>query len=403
MAGPAQPNLLRESGLPLAYPVDDPADVPTVPALDGHDISARTLVRSLTVMQKEAIVVSSGSRQPWRLSSDEGPYLAGHDYAPPPLAVMSAGLTADQMERIRRALTSSGIDTKGLTIRFDTHFTMEGSMLKQTMVAGALRPEVEVGLEGVDSSAAMGPILTGIAASATSGLIAPVIVGRFSLTSHGREIEVGSVAAAAGPAPPDPGGFEESPPPGVRTLEQPLVRKVRDVADKPADAGVALQETQKRSLHLSAVGRWRPDGVKAIDVDVIRPSGSTFRFLSDELEEDGGGGRAPDAVTLISAGLGFCFMTQIGRFAKIAKHSLGDYRILQDTRFSIGDPSLEPPRPSRAAAPVTHVYMSPDGDDDFARLALDMSEQTCFLHAVCRTELRPRVRITRPAPVPVPG
>jgi hypothetical protein len=133
--------------------------------------------------------------------------------------------------------------------------------------------------------------------------------------------------------------------------------------------------------------------VKTIDVDVIRPTGSTFRLLSDEPPGRGGEGRAPDAIALISAGLGFCFMTQIGRFAKIAKHSLGEYHILQDTRFSVGDPTTDPPVGGRAAPPVTHVYLQPDADDDFARQALSMSEQTCFLHALCRAELTPKVRV----------
>jgi hypothetical protein len=32
-------------------------------------------------------------------------------------------------------------------------------------------------------------------------------------------------------------------------------------------------------------------------------------------------------------------------------------------------------------------------DDAFASEALDMSEQTCFLHAFCRTDLKTRVTI----------
>ena len=99
------------------------------------------------------------------------------------------------------------------------------------------------------------------------------------------------------------------------------------------------------------------------------------------------------AITYISAGIGFCFMTQFGRYAKILKRDLGDYRVVQDTRFSIGDPEADPPVGGRADAPRTHVYLTPDGDDDFARDALDMSEQTCFIHALCRTELRPKVKV----------
>ena len=39
---------------------------------------------------------------------------------------------------------------------------------------------------------------------------------------------------------------------------------------------------------------------------------------------------------------------------------------------------------------------TPEGDD-FARTVVDMSEQTCFLHALCRTELEPNVTIAADA------
>ena len=55
--------------------------MPVVPEARGFESTARTVVRSLTVMQKEAIVATSDSPISWRLSSDEGPYLGGHDFA----------------------------------------------------------------------------------------------------------------------------------------------------------------------------------------------------------------------------------------------------------------------------------------------------------------------------------
>jgi hypothetical protein len=33
----------------------------------------------------------------------------------------------------------------------------------------------------------------------------------------------------------------------------------------------------------------------------------------------------------------------------------------------------------------THVHLVTGEDDDFAKTALRMSEQTCFLHALCRS------------------
>ena len=369
--------------MPLVYSIEGSG--PEMPDLDGFDVASRADVRTLTVMQKEAVVSRTGSDLAWRLSSDEGPYLQGHDYAPAPLAHMTTGLAAELMASIERALESAAIDNPAMRLTLDTRFTMEGSLPGGTMVGGALSPEIAVTIDHDDPSAAMGAVLTGVQASATAGLTGQPLQSLFSLTSHGAQIPVGRVAALD-EAPPQPDAVPESPAVD-KAPNEPIIVKTAQVEERPADAGVGLQKEQRRELHLQANAARRDDGVLVVDTRVHRPTGSTFRFLSDEH------GRAPDAITYMSAGIGFCFMTQIGRYAKIVNNSLGEYHIVQDTRFSFGRPESNPPVGGRAAAPRTHVYLAPDGDDDFARKALDMSEQTCFIHAMCRTELRPKVRV----------
>jgi hypothetical protein len=39
------------------------------------------------------------------------------------------------------------------------------------------------------------------------------------------------------------------------------------------------------------------------------------------------------------------------------------------------------------------VFLDSGEDDAFARAALDMGEQSCFLHALCRTDIKTRVRV----------
>jgi hypothetical protein len=140
-------------------------------------------------------------------------------------------------------------------------------------------------------------------------------------------------------------------------------------------------------LHVRGVGTLREDGVKEVVQNLYQPIGSEFRFLSDEAPGLGGGGRAPDAATYVSAGIGFCFMTQFGRYTKIVRKRLNGYRISQETHLPLSgrDESADPVE--------THVYLDTPEDDDFARDVLDMSAQTCFLHALCRTDLEPVVRI----------
>jgi hypothetical protein len=82
-------------------------------------------------------------------------------------------------------------------------------------------------------------------------------------------------------------------------------------------------------------------------------------------------------------------MTQFGRYASITKKRLDRYRIIQDTQFSASGAA----QPGRADPVETHVYLDTPEGVDFARTIVDMSEQTCFLHALCRTDLRTRLRV----------
>ena len=88
-------------------------------------------------------------------------------------------------------------------------------------------------------------------------------------------------------------------------------------------------------------------------------------------------------------------MTQIGRYARIARKDVQGYRIVQDTHFTKGGASGGTGEPGDADAVETDVYLETGEDDAFARTLLDMSEQTCFLHAFCRAELKTKLKISR--------
>ena len=86
-------------------------------------------------------------------------------------------------------------------------------------------------------------------------------------------------------------------------------------------------------------------------------------------------------------------MTQFGRYAKIMKKDLQEYRIIQDTHFSLGGASGGTGQAGKADSVETHVHLVTGEEDEFAREILDMSEQTCFLHAFCKTDLKTRVKV----------
>ena len=156
-----------------------------------------------------------------------------------------------------------------------------------------------------------------------------------------------------------------------------------------ATGSSSLSDEQDRRLNIGAVAELREDGIKSIQQMQYSPYGTSFTLLSSE------DGRAPDANSLISAGIGFCFMTQFGRFVSMLNLDLPDYRIVQDTHFSLGGASGGTGQAGSADPIETHVYLETSESDETAQEMLDISEKTCFLHAFCKTDLKTKLKIRR--------
>lgn len=390
-------NVLGADPRPRFFAVHDPARLDLVPPPARRDVAVRTFVRSLAGMQKEALVVSSLGQQAWRLTSDEGPYLAGHDEAPFPLAFLTAGMVASYMNELVALAGQRGVTIKGLRLTQDNYYTMEGSAIRGTMLGGALAPELNIEIDAdADPEVLRSLGADAVDASPLNGLLRGANTSLFTLTHNQEEIEPAKVSRLDAPPLPDADDrYDEV------TVDGPagsdvLMEKAASAQQHEGEggAGSSLQAEQKRTLHVRGVCTLRADGVKIIDVQLFKPSGSNFRFLSDEPEESGGGGRAPDAATLISAGIAFCFMTQFGRYASITKKQLDRYRIIQDTHFSFGGASGGTGKAGAADPVETHVYLDTQEDEEFARKLVDMGEQTCFLHALCRTDLKTKMRVS---------
>lgn len=378
-------NILGTDTRPRFFAIGDGA-IGFDPPQPRLDVAVRTYVRSLAGMQKEAVVASSETGTSWRLVSDEGPYLQGHDEAPFPLAFMAAGMVASYFNQVSSLLKTDGGEATGLRLTLDNRYTMEGSALRGTMMGGALPPELAVEAEGeVHPDALERLCQQAVDASPLAGLLAGEHTSKFTLNHNGRQLSVGKVAALDAEPPPDPSDqFDHLTVGGPDAADELMVKTAAaDLREGEGGVGSSLQAEQKRMLHVRAICLARSDGVREIEIQLFRPIGSSFRFLSDE-PVGGDIGRAPDAATLISAGLGFCFMTQFGRYATITKKQLDSYRIVQNTHFSVGH---GPGQRGRMEPVETHVYLDTPEDEDFARTVVDVGEQTCFLHATCRTPL----------------
>ncbi len=402
-------NVLGDDPRPVFFAVDRPDTLGLDRPVPGDGETVRVWARLLSGMQKEAVVASSAGGD-WRLASDEGPYLDGFDAAPCPLAFMTVGMVSSWMDAVLDAARSRGLNVRDLVLVQDNRYTMEGSALNGTMTGGALPVELDV---RIDADAGEDAVREVVAAALPRASVCDVLrrphVSRFTLTVNGAEAGLGRAASLDGGRASDPAPalarVAPADPAGVPVVRLEAVKPVAGVA---GGAGTSLRAEQRRQLHLRAICRRRPDGVKEIEQQLHSPLGSTLRFVSDEPLGRGGSGAAPSAASYMAAGVAFCFMTQLGRYAAILGKDLSGYRIVQDTRFPGGVASGRTLSGAGAAtartggalsgmagAVETHVHLDTRDGVDFARRCLDMGEQTCFLHALYRTPLEPVVTTTR--------
>jgi organic hydroperoxide reductase OsmC/OhrA len=390
-------NTLAASGKPLFFKVGTGPSLNLEAPTDRRGEAIRAYIRSLSVMQKEALIVSRRTGAIWRLASDEGAYLAGDDEAPCPLSFLTTGMVCSYAEEILALATARRIEIDGVRLVLDSYYTMKGSALKGTMTGGARDVELEAQIRSSTDLDTLAQLVhDATAASPLNGLMRRRHRSLFSLRHNGRQVTSGKVGTIDdGISLPLSDAAFESAEPAEGDWSGLVVRNgpTPKTEQTTGFAGSSLAEHQDRTLHVRGICTLRPDGVKQVEQQLFNPHGSIFHFLSDEAPENGGRGRAPDACTYISAGIGFCFMTQLGRYAKIAKRDLQDYRIVQDTHFSLGGASGGTGVAGEADPVETHVNLTSGENDGFARAALEMAEQTCFLHALCRTELKTRIRI----------
>ena len=396
------PTPIEEMNVPLYYIAGNAAEAgfETPPNPCGQ--SLRTWVRSLGGMQKEALVVNAASGTAWRFACDEGAHLGGHNKAPNPLTYLSAGMIASYMNEITALAGQRKVDLRGLQLTLDNFYYREGDFREGSMLSGALAPELSVHCEADCDDATLNALLyEAVAASPLNGLARGKHPSLFNLVHNGQEIIPTQVTPLASDPLPEPGDrFTNLAP----LVDSPAVDNLISELSPEAEGYASLEITRNEGpklaanqhlLHMHAICHIRDDGIKVIYKEQLHDAVPEWRYLSEEAPGLGGQGRAPDAASLISAGIGLCFMTQMGRYSGMIKKSMKNYAIIQDTHFSLGGASHGTGQAGTAQPVETHVYIKSDLQDDVAQDILGIGERTCFLHAFCRDDLRPKVRSVR--------
>jgi uncharacterized OsmC-like protein len=393
---------LEEIGEPLYYIAGNAAEAGFAVPPNPHGQSLRTWVRSLGGMQKEAIVVSAATNTAWRFACDEGVHLGGHNKAPNPLTYLSAGMIASYMSEITALADQRQIELRDLELVLENYYYREGDFRKGSMVSGALPPELSVNCEVDCDAQTLNTLLyEAVAASPLNGLARGSHPSLFTLVHNGKTLTPSQVTPLASEPFANPGDHFSQIVPATDDVA------VSSLIEMLVDEGAAYEAfvksrvvspelgEDKQLLHMHSRCIVRPDGVKEIFKEQYNPVAPSWKYLSDEGKGFGGHGRAPDAASLISAGIGLCFMTQMGRFAAMAKLPLKGYSIIQDTHFSPGGASGGTGQAGIAQPVETHVYLETDADDEVAQQILGVGERTCFLHAFCRDDLKPKVRASK--------
>lgn len=386
---------IESTRFPLVFKVSEASG-----ASGGNTVTIEvdTHVRSLEGMQKEALVTIAPDDVVWRLACDEGPYLNGKDMAPFPLGFFSAGMQFCFLSQFLQGARAQGVTIDAVSLVQDNFYTMEGSFLRGDAKGGAKPAELRLKVDsGADASTIAALARMAEQSSPTQSLMRSVLHNTFSLVLNGHRLNIPGIAPSQSPSDDDPAAGFEAVAPGSTPFLLDIITRVKKgeaVHGVEGGAGSSLKAEQKRTLHIHCEAQQLENMLMETTIHLYKPIGSSFRFVCDETEANGGKGHAPPPLAYVSAGVGFCFMTQLGRYATIAKHKLDSYRIAQHTSFPFTGSLADGTRTGTIGPVDTQVFLDAEyANEADAPKLVDMGQQTCFLHAAMRSKHPSRIAV----------
>ena len=172
-----------------------------------------------------------------------------------------------------------------------------------------------------------------------------------------------------------------------------IVRKVKSRAVE-SEAGIGLQPEQKRQVVLNVEVESLDRMRKKATVTVEHPRGSTFEIICDEGPYLGGDDSAPPPLAYFCAGVAFCLMTQLSRYAAIAKLKLKKATLRQTTRFFMEGSFLTGTIQGGALGVETLVDIESDEPVEKIRELVAIADRSCFASQSMVQPVPTRVRVT---------
>ncbi len=328
---------------------------------------------------REAVVSCGNDDSAWRMLSDEGLHLKGTDLAPFPFGYFNAGLQGDLMRCIRHAAAARGVAIDALDIVLDNEYWLTGSFALGTAQGHAEPTRIKIHLRSAAPAAAVKALIdAAVAASPALALLRTPLVNTFALYINGRRREVAGVAASPAQDVEDP-FLRYRAPPQAAAGDAAVIEKL--AAREAGEIAIAPSATSTR-ITRKVTGRGRladASGMTAMETWLQLPGMSHFAFHSDESGCD----RAPCGLALLSAGLAFCYMTQLARYVEAMKLAVGSIRLVQFSPYANGS----------AGAVDTHLFLHGDAPESAHTNLLSMAARTCYLHASISATLPPSIEI----------
>ena len=341
--------------------------------------------------QREAILTEGGGAA-WRLTSDEGLHLKGTDLAPFPFGYFNAGLQADLLNRIRFYSHQFETPLTDLSIKVENEYWLLGSFVSGNGKGVANPSQIEIELNSDFSDQQMIQLVNAaMSASPSMAFLRNVLESTFSLTINGRRKLLNELMDPMVAVPKDP-FLEYSAP--IRPLnsvkdELEIIRKlpIKEAGEvtiaPPGSSSKIIRIIKGKGKFLDASGKTE------IESWLTLPGMSHFLFVSDEGESTS----APSGLGLLSAGIAFCFITQIARYIENMKLDVDAIRLVQLIPFSISGDVNETSNIGAAEPIQTHLFLNGSLSEEMFEKLLTMSARTCYLHATAMNSLPPKMKV----------
>ncbi len=386
---------IESSGFPLAFKARQGKARPAVVAAgQGRDVF-KVEARQFAGHQKEAVVTEGEAGSSWRVTSDEGKHLKGTDLAPFPLGFFNAGLHADLVNRLLHGARVRELPLSSLEIDLKNGYSMTGTFFRGDGKGYAEPAAVNVRISSTAEPSQISALVRdAVSASPALAAMRVPLENTFAIYVNGRRRAVTTMKSSDASDAPDPFRTYSKPPQplaGANDLPD-LIRKTGQQKEGTVAAAPPGAQAGGRIVReVSGVSRLLdPAGVTETDTWLELPGMSHFVLKSDERA---GGDQAPSGLALLSAGVAFCFMTQLSRYIEHMKFKIRAVRLVQYSPYAVTGSAKDASWQGAVEPFDTHLYLNGEESDETHERLMNIAANTCYLHATLAAALAPVISV----------